>query len=124
VVSDETKDSKLNWKDGVAIFALRVVDSGLIPWVLVATFCLGLVHSMTRNLNSSDTLTLINRLTESKIFAFGGWLLSIIQIPVFVFILNRTKRLGRKRLDNLETENSKARELLKKMRQSELKLEQ
>lgn len=124
MTSEHKDDSKFGWKDGVALFGLRVVDSGFLPWVLVAGFCLGLVYILTRNLASADNLTLLSKLMETKLFAFGGWILALLQLPIFVVILRRTKRLGRNRLKYLEDENVKAREMLKKSRQGELKLEQ
>lgn len=122
-VPDE-REKPFGWKDATAVFALRIVDSGLAPWALVAGFVLMLVYILTRNLGSTDNLALINRLTDSKIFGFGGWILCLIQLPIFVSILKRTKRAGRNRLAFLEDENIKARQLLKQAKQGELTLEQ
>jgi hypothetical protein len=107
----------------VGLFILRVTDSGLAPWVLVALFILGLVWIATRNLDSKDTASLITSFMGIRGIAWSGWIVAFIQIPVFRWSLNKARRLRMNQLNDLQEENEKARELLKKQKQSELELE-
>ncbi|HUA68901.1 MAG TPA: hypothetical protein VMA13_10180 [Candidatus Saccharimonadales bacterium] len=119
--SDE-KDRPGFW-EMVGLFILRVTDSGLAPWVLVALFILGLVWIATRNLDSKDTASLIASFMGIRGIAWSGWVVAFIQIPVFKWSLNKARRLRINQLNDLQEENEKARELLKKQKQSELELE-
>lgn len=107
----------------VGLFILRITDSGLAPWALVALFILGLVWVATRNLDSKDTASLIRSFMGMRGIAWSGWIVAFIQIPVFKWSLNKARRLRMNQLSDLQEENEKARELLKKQKQSELELE-
>jgi hypothetical protein len=62
-----------DWKDAIGIFTLKLMDSGLAPWTLVALFLFGLTWLVTRNLDSKDSLALITKLGSAHGFAWLGW---------------------------------------------------
>ena len=105
-------------------FAVRITDSGLAPWALVALFLLGGMYITIRQLGSKDTLTFRQGIGTLKGFAWVGWMIAFIEIPIFKGVLNRSRSSGKERIEQLQTENQKARELLRALKQSELKLEQ
>jgi hypothetical protein len=59
----EDDTAKTGWKELAALTLLRLIDSGLGPWVLVALFLVACLWLMTRNLDSKDTLVLWSHLT-------------------------------------------------------------
>lgn len=107
----------------IGFFVLRTTDSGLAPWVLVALFFLGLAWVTTRNLDSKDTFGLITSFFGLRGIAWIGWIVAFIQIPIFRWSLNKARKLRLNQLIELQNENEKAREALKKQKQSELALE-
>ncbi len=120
--SDE-KDRPGFW-EMIGYFILRITDSGLAPWVLIALFILGLAWVTTRNLESKDNLTLITSFLGLRGIAWTGWIVAFIQIPVFRWSLNKARKLRLNQLSELQNENEKAREMLKKQKQTELELKQ
>ena len=107
----------------IGFFVLRTTDSGLAPWVLVALFFLGLVWVATRNLDSKDTFGLITSFLGLRGIAWTGWIVAFVEIPIFKWSLNKARKLRINQLNELQNENEKAREALKKQKQSELELE-
>ena len=111
------------WRDIAAVFVLRVTDSGLTPWVVVALFLLGVFYIGTRNLNSGDTLQLVSGIGTVHGFAWIGWLLAFIEIPIAKWAINRARNGQNDRIKQLEDDSEKSKEFLKKAKQSELTLE-
>jgi hypothetical protein len=106
------------------VIALRVVDSGLGPWLMVVAVVLCFVWLMTRNLNSADTLLLLSRIGTLKGLAWCGWGIALIEVPIFVWVVNGIKRGALDRSNRSEAESEKARDRLKTLKQSELPIEQ
>ncbi|MGB7746371.1 MAG: hypothetical protein WBN75_03710 [Verrucomicrobiia bacterium] len=111
------------WRDIAAVFVLRVTDSGLTPWALVACFLLANAWLITRNLDSKDTVAVISKIGTAHGLAWIGWLVAFIEIPIAKWAINRARSGQRERMRQLQDDNEKARELLKKLKQSELTLE-
>jgi hypothetical protein len=105
-----------------AVILMRLIDSGLGPWVAVSMFVLGGLYILTRNLDSHDNLALLSSIKISG-FSWLGWVIALLEIPVFRWAVSREKRMGKNRVARLEDENKEAKEMLKKYRQSDLKLE-
>lgn len=120
----KSKDTdRPEWRDIAAVFVLRVTDSGLTPWALVALFLLGNTWLLVRNLNSQDTLALIQKIGTVHGLAWIGWLLAFIEIPIARWAINRARSGQSAKIKQLQDDNDKATELLKKLKQSELTLE-
>jgi hypothetical protein len=119
----DDKDRPGFW-EVVCVFVLRNTDSGLTPWILVAFFLLGLVWITTRNLDSKDTAGLIASFLGLRGIAWTGWMVAFIQIPIFRWSLNKARKGGIDLLNELQDDNEKAREALKKQKQTVLELEQ
>jgi hypothetical protein len=111
------------WRDIAAVFVLRITDSGLTAWVVVALFLLGILYVGTRNLDSKDTLDLISNIGTVHGLAWIGWLLAFIEIPIAKWAINRARNGQNDRIRQLQDDNEKSKELLKKIKQSELTLE-
>jgi hypothetical protein len=120
----EEKEERPSFWEMVGFFILRITDSGLAPWVLIALFLLGIGWLATRNLDSADNLKFLSSFFSLKGIAWSGWVVAFIQIPVFKWSLNKARNLRINQLNDLRDENEKARELLKKHKQTELELEQ
>ncbi len=112
-----------DWKDSAAFFVLRVSDSGLIPWVLAALFLLGGLWTVTRNLDSDDTFAFLAALGSWTGFAWAGWLVAFLEIPLGVWVVARVRRVQAAKLERLLGENRRARDRLKELKQEELDLE-
>ena len=112
-----------NWKDAIGIFVLRTMDSGLAPWTLVALFLLGLIWVVTRNLDSKDSLALLTNFRNTHGFAWLGWLLAFLEIPIARWAIKRARNMRSGELKRLEEEVDKARKFLKKQKTGELELE-
>lgn len=108
----------------VVFFVARIMDAGLVPWVLVASFLLGLVYVLTRNLDSKDTLAFVNSLLGHRGVAWLGWVCALIEIPIAACFIKRTRLHNQSKMQRLEEENWKSRELLKKLKQSEFELKE
>ena len=107
----------------VTVFLLRIADSGLLPWAIVAAFVLALCYLLTRNLDSKDTLSFLNGIGTLRGFAWIGWLVALLEIPMYHWFAKRTRRGQDAHIQRIEAENEKAREMLKKFKQEEFKLE-
>jgi hypothetical protein len=123
-MADEKDNDLPKLRDMIGYFVLRITDSGLAPWALVALFLLGGVWIITRKLDSKDTLTLISKFGTFHGMLWAGWILAFIEIPIARWMIVRTKRLQSNRITHLQEENKKARDMLKKYTVDELKLEQ
>ena len=111
------------WKDVIAILGLRLADSGLLPWMVVAGFLLCLFWLPVRNLDSKDSLALMTHIGSLRGLAWAGWVVALIEIPIAKWALNRARNLNSSRIKQLEEDVVKTREKLREHRQSELKLE-
>jgi hypothetical protein len=118
---DEDKKSPSTWQM-VGLFALRITDSGLAPWALVALFSLGGMWVLTRRLDSKDTLTFLSKFGTLHGLAWLGWVAAFVEIPICKWAINRARNLRLNQMRELQDENEKAREQLKKLKQSELEL--
>ena len=118
---DDSEKSEADWKDTLALFFLNASDAGYLPWLLVSLFCLACIWLLTRNLDSKDSLGLLGRIGTLHGFAWIGWIVALIEIPIARWAFDRSKRLQRDELERLTEENAKARKLLKKS-QKELDL--
>lgn len=116
---DDSKEKAGFW-DMCGFFVLKTTDSGLAPWVLVALFFLGLLWILTRNLDSQDNLKFLSSLLSLNGFAWAGWVVAFIQIPVFKWALNRARGMRINQLNDLRDQNEKYAEMLKKMKQTDL----
>ena len=117
----EAKEKAGFW-DLISFLILKSTDSGLLPWLLVASFFLALTWLLTRNLNSQDNLKFISSFFGLKGFAWAGWLVAFIQIPIFKWALNRARGMRINQLNDLRDQNEKYAEMLKKMKQTDLEL--
>ena len=122
-MANEKKDEGSKWHEAVVVLLLRICDAGYVGWVLVAIFVLGFVFLFTRNLDSKDTLALIQGIGTIHGLAWIGWIVALAEIPLMRILLDRSKRQGSGRIQRLEEENENARNLLKKYKQQELELE-
>jgi hypothetical protein len=113
---------KAGFWDMLGFFILKTTDSGLAPWVLVALFFIGLTWVLTRNLDSQDDLKFLSSFLSLTGFAWAGWLVAFIQIPVFNWALNRARGMRINQLNDLRDQNEKYAEMLKKMKQTDLEL--
>jgi hypothetical protein len=87
------ENPQADWKDAIGIFVLRTMDSGLAPWTLVALFLLGLAWVVTRNLDSKDNLALITCLGSAHGFAWLGWLLAFLEIPIAKWAIKQARNM-------------------------------
>jgi uncharacterized membrane protein YqhA len=122
-VSDSKDKDKPKWFDVLAVLLLRMADSGLLPWMLVAGFLLTGFWLMVKNLSSGDTLALINKIATLKGLAMVGWLVAIIQVPMYRWAINRARNMNASKIKQLEDEVVKAREQLKAHKLGEFRLE-
>jgi hypothetical protein len=123
-MSEEKKKEEAGpWAQLIGMFVLRLMDSGLAPWVAVALFLLGMAFIIVRNLDSKDSLTFLQGLMNRHGVAWVGWLVAFIEIPIFRASLKRARERGADRRAELERENEKARKMLTELKQGELKLE-
>jgi len=74
-------------------------------------------------LDSKDTLELVSKIGTVHGFAWIGWLLAFIEIPIAKWAINRARNGQSERIKQLQDDNEKSKELLKKLKQSELTLE-
>ncbi len=107
----------------IALILLKLIDAGLAPWLLVALFVIGTEWSLTRHLNSPDTLIFLSKLLSRAGFTWFGWFVALVEVPLFAWTLRRQHRRHEQKERFLENDATKARELLKKHKQEELKLE-
>lgn len=115
---DSPKEENVKGMDVFFAVMMRLIDSGLGPWIAVCIFILGVIYLGTRNLDSKDTLTLLIAM-KFKGFSWLGWLLSFIEIPICRWIVLRERRRLREKMERLETEHDQAIELLKTYRRTE-----
>ncbi len=106
----------------VTYTVLRCADSGLLPWLLIALFILGLIWVSTRNLDSKDTLTLLSKVGTLHGFAWIGWIIALLEIPAFTWAVRRANKMAAERVGDTEAENEKVRNHLKKTKQAQLEL--
>src|SRR5690349_2061441 len=106
----------------VGLFALRIVDSGLAPWALVALFLLGGLYLLTRNLDSKDTLAFLSKLGTLRGLAWAGWIVAFIEIPICKWAIERTRKLRVNQLNQLQDQNEKTVNELARMKQAQLEL--
>lgn len=99
-----------------------MVDAALLPWFLAEMFVLGMIWVFARNLNSKDTLAFLSELLTFQGFAWCGWILLLIAIPIFRAIYKQSGINKDARIQELERENNKARKLLSKKKLDELDL--
>ena len=118
---DEDKKTPSVWQM-VGLFAFKITDSGLAPWAVAALFVLGAMWVLTRHLNSTDTLALLSKFGTVYGVAWIGWIVAFIEIPICKWAINRARRLRLNQLRQLQDENDKAREQLKRLKQTELEL--
>src|SRR5258707_9385007 len=109
-MAGKKESDRAEWKDIVAVFVLRVTDSGLTPWLLVALFLLGNVWLLARNLDSKDTIILISKIGTAHGFAWIGWLLAFIEIPIAKWAINRARTGQSERIRQLQDDNDKAKD--------------
>jgi hypothetical protein len=121
-VAKQKDPDRPEWRDIAAVFVLRVTDSGLTPWALVAIFLVAVIWVMTRNLDSQDTLALISNVGTVHGIAWLGWGIAFIEIPIAKWAINRARRSQNAKIEELEKDSDRAREQLKKLKQSELRL--
>jgi hypothetical protein len=121
-VAEENGEKKLTGWQMVGLFALRIVDSGLAPWALVGLFLLGGMYVLTRNLDSKDSLAFLARFGTLHGFAWAGWIVAFIEIPICKWAINRARNLRLNQLNQLQDQSDKSVEELKKMKQSQLEL--
>lgn len=119
----KSENPQPDWKDAIGIFTLKLMDSGLAPWTLVALFLFGLAWLVTRNLDSKDSLALIAKLGSAHGFAWSGWLFAFVEIPIARWAIKRARTMRSSELKRLQEEADKARKLLKKQKTGELELE-
>lgn len=121
---DKKEPAQTNFKDVIAIFLLRTMDSGLTPWLMVAGFLLTCFYLLARNLDSHDTLTLISDSKNHTGVAWVGWPVAFCMIPLAKWAVNRERKLRIDQIKQLQEEVTKCRELLKKYQRDELAFEQ
>ena len=121
-VAEEHDEKKLSGWQMVGLFALRIVDSGLAPWALVALFLLGGLYVLTRNLDSKDSLAFLARFGTLHGLAWAGWIVAFIEIPICKWIINKTRRLRLNQLSQLQDQSEKAVGELTRMKQAQLEL--
>ena len=116
----EEKNPKM-WQV-VALFGLRIVDSGLAPLVLVALFILGGLYVLTKNLDSKDTLAFLSKLATLHGLCWAGWIFAFIEIPICKWAINRVRKLRLDQLSELRDQSEKTTAELTKMKQAQLEL--
>ena len=121
-MAEEHDEKKLSGWQMVGLFALRIVDSGLAPWALVALFLLGGLYVLTRNLDSKDSLAFLARFGTLHGLAWAGWIVAFIEIPICKWIINKTRRLRLNQLSQLQDQSEKAVGELTRMKQAQLEL--
>lgn len=121
-MSEEKDKEHHKWYDSLAVLGLRMADSGLLPWMLVAASVLGGYWLTVRNLNSQDTLIFMGRVASLKGLALAGWVIALVEIPIFRWVLNRNRALNSSRIKQLEEETARSRAKLKEFKQAELEL--
>lgn len=119
---EDHEDKKLSGWQLVALFALRITDSGLAPWALVALFLLGGMYLVTSRLESKDALSLLSKIGTLDGLAWIGWVVAFIEIPICKWAIDRARRLRLNQLQQLEDQSDKAMAELKKLKQAELEL--
>jgi hypothetical protein len=121
-LSDDEDKPVDNWPQVGLLFLMRVVDAALLPWFLAEVFILVLVWLFARNLNSKDTLVFISKLLTLQGFAWCGWILFMLAIPIFRAIYKQGSVSKDEMIRRLESENERARKLLSKKKLNELDL--
>ena len=119
---EDDKPKQADWKMGLVMVIFRLLDAGLAPWVMVCMFLLGAEWIGTRTLNSQDTLKFLSQLFGRTGFAWFGWIVALIEVPLFAWTLRRENRRHRDMERLVGEEGAKARDLLKQQKQEELKL--
>jgi hypothetical protein len=84
---------------------------------------MGMAWLFLRNLTSPDTRAILEQLLGWRGFLWFGWFFAFIEIPIAKWAVDRQKRLNQNRLEQLEVENQRCRELLKKLKADEFLLE-
>ena len=121
---EEHEDKKLTGWQMVGLFALRIIDSGLAPWALVALFLLGGFHIVLGRLDSKDTLTLIYKVGTLRGFAWAGWVVAFVEIAICKWVVNRTRKQRLSQVNELNDRSERAMDELVKMKQSQLEFKQ
>lgn len=97
-----------------------MTDSSLLPILLAMAFFTGICWVFTKNLDSKDTLALLSGVGTLKGFAWLGWIMAFLEIPVAVWSIKRMKNLNFGENERLKSENARVR---KHLRQVDLDLE-
>jgi hypothetical protein len=119
----KSENPQPDWKDAIGIVTLKLMDSGLAPWALVALFLFGLTWLVTKNLDSKDSLALIGKFGTAHGLAWLGWLVAFVEIPIARWAIKRARTMRNSEFKRLQEEADKARKLLKKHKTGELELE-
>jgi len=107
---------------GLVMIVFRLLDAGLAPWVMVAMFLLAAQYIAMRNLSSADTVKVMAKLFTRTGFAWFGWVVALVEVPVFAWTIRKENHRHRQRERAIGEDANKAREMLKAHKQEELKL--
>lgn len=98
-------DTPKNWSAFGALILLKLADTGLLPAAFLCATMGAWWWVLTRNLNSPDTLKLLESLTGSRFFAWAGWIVAACVVPISVWAVRSARH-------NRETEIERLRAAL------------